>query len=121
MGKCVKVAMDRIEESPAYQERHSQWIDRMSDDLRRFVAKAKMVRIVARKTDDKYTVVTGHHLLKAARECGLNEAYVHVIETDGAGRESSGEDLIAFRLAVEEILDRAEDRSVTVPSSLCRH
>lgn len=107
MQDCVKVAIDRIEENPAYGERHSQWIDGMRDDLRAFVEKAQMVRIVAEKKGDKYMVVAGHHLLRAARECGFNEAYVDVVDRDVPGRSWPGDDLLAFRTAVEEIIGRA--------------
>ncbi len=108
MKHRVKIAIDQIEENPGYNERRSQWAEHMYRDLRSFVGKAGMVRIVVKKTGSRHTVVVGHHLLKAARECGLREAYIDVIDTEGEkGQISCGKDLLAFRSGVEEILSRA--------------
>jgi len=108
MQDWTKVAIDQIEENPVYRERHSQWIDHMCDDLKSFVEKAKMVRIVVKKTRDRHMVVVGHHLLKAARECGLSEAYVHVTDTEKKpGQTGPEDDLLALRSGVEKILCRA--------------
>jgi hypothetical protein len=108
MYDYVKVGIDRIEENPVYGERHSPWIDHMCDDLKGFVGKAKTVRIVVKKRGNKHMVVFGHHLLKAARECGLSEVYVHVIDAEAeAGRARPGEDLLASRSGIRELLCRA--------------
>jgi len=53
-------------------------------------------------------VVVGYHLLKAARECGLSEAYVHVTDTEKKpGQTGPEDDLLALRSGVEKILCRA--------------
>ena len=115
MRRGVKIALDRIENSPTYEERRSQWIDRMDGDLRRFVVKAGIVRVVVRKRGDRYVVVVGHHLLKAAKECGLKEAYAHVIEGDARrSRRDFRHDLLLFRSGVEEILWRGADAGSVV-------
>jgi len=105
MRRGVKIAIDKIESSPAYEERRSRWIDQMDGDLRKFVAKAGMVRVLVRKRGDRYVVVVGHHLLKAARECGLKEAYAHVIDGEaGRGRQGLRQNFLLFQSGVEEIL-----------------
>ena len=112
MRRDAKIALDKIENSPAYEERRSRWIDQMDGDLRRFVAKAGIVRLVVRKRGDRYVVVVGHHLLKAARECGLKEAYAHVIDGEARrGRQSFRDDFHLFRSGVEEILWRGRTRA----------
>ncbi len=113
MQNAVRIAIDRVEDSPEYEERHSQWTARMYRNMRNFVRKAGMVRIIAKETGNKYTVVVGHHLLKAARECDLREVYVHVIDTGvEAGQSNLEEALVTFRSGIEEILDRAADHPV---------
>jgi hypothetical protein len=105
MRRDVKIAIDRIENSPAYEERRSRWIDQMDRDLRRFVAKAGIVRVIVRKRGDRYVLVVGHHLLKAARECGLKEAYAHVIDGEARrGRQGFRHDFLLLRSGIEEIL-----------------
>jgi predicted metal-dependent phosphotriesterase family hydrolase len=119
MQHGVKIAIDQIEENPQYKERHSQWIDHTYGELRNVVGKVGMVRIVVKKTGKKYTVVLGHHLLKAARECGLRELYADVIDTEAeAGQRSRGEDLLVFRSAVREILRAA---ATSHDDTLVRH
>lgn len=83
-----KVDIDLIEENPSYMERRSQWSEDMHSFLRdSFVKKAGTVRIIVRKTGNKYVLVAGHHLLKAARECGFKKAYVDVIDSEVAQKD----------------------------------
>jgi len=116
MQNSVRVAIDRVEDNPEYEERHSQWSARMYRNMRKFVRKAGMVRIIVKERGNKYTVVVGHHLLKAARECGLREVYVHVVDTIDTGVEGGRggleEALITFESGVDEILHRAEAHPV---------
>jgi len=108
MQKGVRIAIDRVEDDPEYEERHSQWTTRMYRNMRNFVRKAGMVKIIVKETGNKYKVVVGHRLLKAARECGLREVYVYVIDTGAeAGKGSLEEALPAFRRGIEEVLHRA--------------
>jgi len=108
MQHSVKIAIDQIEENPEYKERRSQWADHTYGELRNVVDKAGMVRITVKKTGNKHMVVIGHHLLKAARECGLREVDAYVIDTEAeAGKTRLGKDLLVFRSGVEEILYRA--------------
>ena len=105
---AIKIAIDEIEENPGYRQRRSPWIDHTYRDLRNVVERAGLVRIIVEKRGNRHVVVIGHHLLKAARECGLKEAYAEVIDTEAEeGQTSPGEDLRAFRSGVEEILWRA--------------
>lgn len=113
MKNGVRVAIDQVEDNPEYEERHSQWTARMYRNMRNLVRKAGMARIVVKETGNKYTVVVGHHLLKAARECGLREVYVHVIDTGAeGGQESLEEALITYESGIEEILHRAKAHPV---------
>jgi ParB-like chromosome segregation protein Spo0J len=78
-----KVNIDLIEENPSYQERRSQWTKDMHSLLKdSFVRKAGTIRIIVKKTGNRYVLVAGHHLLKAARECGLKKAHVDVIGSE---------------------------------------
>jgi len=78
-----KIAISSIEEDPSYRERSSRWCETTHALLRdSFVRKRGPVRIIAKKKGSRYVVVAGHHLLKAAKECGLREVYVDVV---GAG------------------------------------
>ena len=107
MAHDVRVAIEQIEENIDYVERSSLWIDLAFRDLKKIVKKAGIVRIVARETGkDRYMVVVGHHLLKAARECGLKEVRVHVMNSD-AGL-LTWEDVLVFRSGIEEMLFHAE-------------
>ena len=104
----VRIAIDRVEDNPEYEERHSQWTARVYRNMRNCVRKAGMVRIIVKKTGNTYMVVVGHHLLKAARQCGLREVYVHVIDSAAeTGQGSLDEALIIFQSGIEETLDRA--------------
>jgi hypothetical protein len=117
MRHGVKIAVDQIEENPEYIERHSQWIDHTYRELRNIVGKAGMVRIIVKKTGKKHVVVIGHHLLRAARECGLREMYADVIDTEAeAGQTSLGKDLLVFRSGVREILRAAATSRDDAPS-----
>jgi hypothetical protein len=123
MHHNVKIAIDQIEENPEYKERRSQWIDHTYRELRNVVGKAGMARIIVKKTGTKHTVVIGHHLFKAARECGLRELYAHVIDTEAeAGQTTLGKDLLVFRSGVREILRAAatsdDDALLRYPSPL---
>jgi hypothetical protein len=123
MQHCVKIPIDQIEENPEYKERRSQWIDHTYSELKNVVGKAGMVRIIVKKTGTKHMVVIGHHLLKAARECGLRELYAHVINTEAeAGQTTLGKDLLVFRSGVREILRAAatshDDALLRYPSPL---
>ncbi len=107
MEHDVRVTIEQIEDAIDYEERRSLWIDLTYGDLKKVVKKAGMVRIVARKTgQDRYMVVVGHHLLRAARECGLKEVRMHVTDTEAC--LPTREDLRVFRLGVEEILFHAK-------------
>jgi hypothetical protein len=108
MQESVRIAINRVVDNPEYEGRRSPWTARMYRNMRNFVRKAGMVRIIVKETGSKYTVVVGHHLLKAARECGLREVYVHVIDTGAeAGQGSLEEALITFESGIEEILQHA--------------
>ena len=122
MQHSVKIAIDQIEENPEYKERRSQWADHTYGELRNVVDKAGMVRITVKKTGNKHMVVIGHHLLKAARECGLREVDAYVIDTEAeAGKTRLGKDLLVFRSGVREILRAAatsDDALLRYPSPL---
>ena len=76
-----KVNINLIDTNPDYKERHTPWTEAMDSFLRgSFAKKGRAVRIIARKTGDRYVVIAGHHLLKAARACGLREVRVDVID-----------------------------------------
>ena len=77
-----KVNIDLIEEDFSYKERCSQWSSSMHAFLRdSVVRKVGSVRIIVKKAESRYVLVAGHHLLKAARECGLREVYVDVVDS----------------------------------------
>jgi hypothetical protein len=83
-----KVDINLIEENPSYQERHSRWTKAMDSFLKKaLVEKAEPVRIIVRKTGNRYTLVAGHHLLKAARKCGFKNVYVDVIDSDATQKD----------------------------------
>ena len=106
MQHVARVAIDRVDETLEYKERRSPWIDQAYRDLKKVVKKAGTVRIVARKVGaDRYMVVVGHHLLKAAKECGLRDVDLLVMDVNAC--QTTREDLLVFRLGVEEILLRA--------------
>ena len=78
-----KVNIDLIKVNPSYRERDSQWAKSMDLFLKNsFIKKTEPVRIIVRKNGSGYVLVAGHHLLKAARECGFKKVCVDVI---GAG------------------------------------
>ena len=78
-----RVDIDLIEENGDYTERCTQWTEDTYALLKdSFVKKAGTVRIIVRKTGNKYVLMAGHHLLKAAKECGLKEAYVDLIDSE---------------------------------------
>jgi hypothetical protein len=105
MQNGVRIAIDRVEDNPEYEERHSQWTARVYRNMRNCARKAWMVRIIAKETGNKYMAVVGHHLLKAARQRGLREVYANVIDTGAeAGQGSVEEALITFRSGFEETL-----------------
>ncbi|HME42733.1 MAG TPA: ParB/Srx family N-terminal domain-containing protein [Syntrophorhabdales bacterium] len=77
-----KVNIKLIETDPDYRERHTPWTEAMDSFLRdSFVKRAGGVRIVVKKTGGKYVLVAGHHLLKAAKACGLKDVYVDVVDS----------------------------------------
>jgi len=83
-----KVDINLIEEDSSYQERHSQWTAEMDSFLKHSLTKkAGTVRIIVKKTGKRYVLVAGHHLLKAARECGFRKVYVDVIDSNGTQKD----------------------------------
>lgn len=83
-----KVDINLIEENPSYQERHSRWTRAMDSFLKKaLVEKDELVRIIVRKTGNRYMLVAGHHLLKAARKCGFEYVYVDVIDSDATQKD----------------------------------
>ena len=77
-----KVKIDLIVEHASYQERQSQWSEAMYSFLRdSCVNKAGTVRIIVRKTGNRYELVAGHYLLKAARECGFKNVHIDIADS----------------------------------------
>ena len=109
------VDIDLIEENPSYEERRSQWTQDMHSFLKdSFVKKAGTIRIIVKKTGNRYVLVAGHHLLKAARECGLKKAHVDVL-----GSETEREYLKHFSNIIIDYCRHIERRPETCARCAC--
>ncbi len=83
-----KVDIHLIQENPAYRERDSQWTHAMDSFLKNsFLNKTEPVRIIVRKNGNGYVLVAGHHLFKAARECGFKKVCVDVIGSNAKQKD----------------------------------
>ena len=85
MKDAGKVDIKLIDCNPSWRDRNSRWTESMDSFLTHtLLPRSGMPRILAQKSGSRYVVVAGHHLLKAARQCGLREVYVDVMESDAA-------------------------------------
>ncbi len=102
MKRDVEVSIGGIE-NREQTERRSPWAVAMHRKVRNLVRKAGMARIIVKKAGKTYSVVFGHHVLEAARECGHSHVRADVITCTEAGKVSLEESLLAFQSGLEEM------------------